>query len=94
MIYFNEGDIVAVRHLTERPLMVVKRTEKMMKPNEEGKSILIGIKCYWFDKNDSYQEATFNSKDLEMIKSNKTEKMALIDKDTVKVRKIREIENM
>jgi len=94
MIYFNEGDVVSIKHLDDSPLMVVKRIEKMVKPKEEdSKFTLLGIKCYWFDKNHSYQEASFNTKDLKLIKESKLPKQ-LLSEEPVKITKIRKIENM
>lgn len=66
-IYFNPGDVVKIKHPLEVvPLMLVKeKAQKMIK----GDSHFLGIKCLWFTKNGEYQEQTFSTKDLEMIKS-------------------------
>jgi hypothetical protein len=67
-IYFNPGDIVLVKgDLANKPLMKVKRTQKMKITNDD-KPLLVGIICFWFTSDGHYQEATFNTKDLEHYK--------------------------
>ncbi len=69
-IYFTPGDLVQLRqNIPNKPIMLVVRKENsIMKYNREQKDILKGIKCRWFTKDGLLQEATFNTKDLMLIK--------------------------
>jgi len=62
--YFNEGDTVRVRHgIGHRPIMVVKSIDKTT--DETGRSVLLGVSCFWFDLNMTCRTERFNTKDLE-----------------------------
>ena len=63
-IYFVPGDIVVVRHdITNKPEMVVKGKETRTIKHEDA-SHFMGIRCFWFTKNQELQEAVFSTKDL------------------------------
>ena len=65
--FFVPGDEVVVNKegLENRPVMVVKAPERTTLINKGGTSSFKGLKCFWFDKQGRYCEATFNTKDLE-----------------------------
>ena len=69
-VYFSPGQLVQLRQdLPNKPIMLVVRKENsIMKYNRENKDVLKGIKCRWFTKDGFLQEATFNTKDLILIK--------------------------
>lgn len=73
-IYFNPGDVVQVKQdLDYKPKMIVIRKITSMFKNdskrvEDKRSILRGIKCMWYTSDGVYQEALFNTKDLELVK--------------------------
>lgn len=70
-IYFMPGDVVTIRqNIPNKPKMIVKGKEtNRFNPNKEelGKDYLAGIRCFWFDVNQTLQEAVFNTKDLILI---------------------------
>ena len=67
-VYFNPGDIVTIKHNIEnKPKMfVVEKCTRSMynKETNEKENIFLGIKCRWFDKNQSMHEELFSTKDL------------------------------
>lgn len=68
-IYFTPGDTVRCKQLPDAPLMYVLHKKEITFKNAENKSkILQGIVCRWFTKDGFVQEATFNTKDIELIK--------------------------
>lgn len=73
-IFFNPGDVVQLKQdIPNKPKMIViKKVTSIFKHDPkrtpDSKSILLGIKCMWFTSNGEYQEQTFNTKDLEIIK--------------------------
>lgn len=73
-IFFNPGDVVQLKqNIPNKPKMVViKKVTSIFKHDpkriEDRKSILRGIKCMWFTSDGFYQENTFNTKDLELVK--------------------------
>jgi len=78
MVYFQPGEVVKLKQdIPNIPEMIVKSVPKMKQaadPKKDSKlqrkSILLGVKCFWFTDNGFYQEFTFNTKDLEKVKSN------------------------
>lgn len=69
-IYLIPGDLVRVKHkLDNRPVMLI--TEKVTTPFKTADGgvamTFIGMRCIWFDKNQSRQEGVFSTKDLEKI---------------------------
>jgi hypothetical protein len=70
-IYFHEGDKVQIKHdLNNKPEMLVKKVQKARvgrDEEEESKSVLLGVTCFWFTDTLLYQQQTFNSKDLEKL---------------------------
>lgn len=73
-IFFNPGDVVQLKqNIPNKPKMVViKKVTSIFKHDpkriEDRKSTLRGIKCMWFTSDGFYQENTFNTKDLELVK--------------------------
>lgn len=70
-VYFAPGSLCMVRHNIEyKPIMyVVEKISRNVKNKDTGvlENLFIGIKCRWFDKNETLQEAVFNTKDLQLI---------------------------
>ena len=71
MVFFKPGEIVQLKQdVDNKPQMIVDSIPKARMPREEEerkKSVLLGVKCYWFTSTGFYQEKTFNSKDLEKL---------------------------
>lgn len=70
-VFFNPGDVVQLKQdIPNKPKMIViKKVTSMFKHDkEDSKSMLLGIKCFWFSKDGMYQEQIFNTKDLEILK--------------------------
>ena len=67
-IYFCPGDLCQVRHNVEnRPIMwAVEKVVRNIrnKDTDETESMILGIKCRWFDDNKCLQEGIFSTKDL------------------------------
>ena len=72
MVFFKPGEIVQLKQeIDNKPQMIVDSIPKARMPREgeeRKKSVLLGVKCYWFTSTGFYQEKTFNSKDLEKLK--------------------------
>ena len=73
-IFFNPGDRVTLKQdIPNKPIMLVVRKETSIfkhdiKRLQDKKPVLIGIRCRWFTKDGSLQEAIISTKDLELIK--------------------------
>lgn len=67
-IYFNAGDVVELKQdIPNKPIMmVVKKDTSIFKHDK--KHVLIGIRCRWFTTSGEMQEATFNTKDIRLVK--------------------------
>jgi uncharacterized protein YodC (DUF2158 family) len=68
-IYFVAGDVVKLKQsISDSPEMVVKSVDKTKfnpgSPGMTSKSGLLGVTCFWFDKNSVHQSQRFNTKDL------------------------------
>lgn len=66
-VYFNAGDIVTVKHALEnKPKMLVvdKVSKSMINKEGEKETMFLGIRCRWYDKNQTLQEAIWSTKDL------------------------------
>ena len=82
MIYFVPGEVVTLKqneNVHYVPNMIVKAIKKgYMRKDEElpeingvkskPKNELLGIICFWFTTNGSYEEKVFNTKDLIHVK--------------------------
>lgn len=69
-VYMNPGNIVRVKHdIDNRPkMMVVEKVSHTLMDKDGVKSnSFAGIRCAWFDKNQTYQSAVFSTKDLELV---------------------------
>lgn len=70
-VYYAPGDLCIIRHeLPNKPVMVVKKkVTKMIRPGplDVKRDFLQGIVCYWFTKDNLYQENIFSTKDLRKI---------------------------
>ena len=65
IVYLKEGDMVTVKQdLPNKPIMAI---ERVVRTKVEGVSSLIGLRCYWFDKNGSICKNVFSTKDLRLI---------------------------
>jgi len=68
MVYFVPGEKVQLKQKLEyQPVMVVKEINKSRSRGDEDKSILLGVTCFWFTVHGKYQEAKFNTKDIEKV---------------------------
>lgn len=65
-IYFSPGDVVTLRQdIENKPKMiVVKKETTFIRTKAPEDSSLKGIRCRWFTKEGSLQEAVWNTKDL------------------------------
>lgn len=66
-IYYCPGDVVMIKHdLDNRPKMMVveKVSRNIISKDGNAESVLLGIKCRWFDKSMKLCEAVFSTKDL------------------------------
>lgn len=66
--YYNPGDLCIVRHdVANKPVMwvVEKYTRSLYnRDTNEKENVFLGIKCRWFDANQTLQEGLFSTKDL------------------------------
>lgn len=67
--YFTPGMVVTLKqNVPNKPVMIVDRKKSMTIRNEgDSSKILQGIVCRWFTDNGFIQEATFSTKDLELV---------------------------
>lgn len=68
--FFHAGEVVKLKQeIPNTPLMIVKSVPKTRRIGENSKpdtrSILLGVRCFWFTDTGLYQEQIFNSKDLD-----------------------------
>ena len=64
-IYFQPGDVVKCKKLSNSPEMyVLRKKELTFKDKEDKDKVLQGIVCRWFADGGLLQEAVFNTKDL------------------------------
>ena len=70
ILYYKPGDLVMLRHKELNPplMVIVEKVNKQFKQGGETSNLFIGMKCRWFDKNNTLQEAIFSTKDLELYK--------------------------
>ena len=59
--YFNKGDAVRIKWIIDGPVMIV---EDIVFDSSSDKPKLLGILCFWFNRDMDIQERVFNSKDL------------------------------
>lgn len=73
-IYLKPGDLVQLKQdLPYKPTMIVVKKEVSIFKNRNGEdNSLRGIKCRWFTSDGILQEAVYNTKDLQLVKSNNT----------------------
>lgn len=68
-IYFKSGDLVQLKQdIPNKPVMVVKNIAKSVLRNEEKKSTLMGVHCFWFTSDGTYQKEVFSTKDIVHVK--------------------------
>ena len=70
-VFFRPGDIVKLKHsdIDNRPNMLVIGkeilTETVNCPDGKKEKIsLLGMRCMWYDSNQTYQEKVYSTKDL------------------------------
>jgi len=68
-IFFKAGDVVRIAQDVPCPSMVVKHVNKYVKKEDGERSVLIGVTCFWFTKDDAYQCQLFSTKDLRHVKA-------------------------
>lgn len=67
-VFFNKGDIVRLKQdIENKPSMVVKKPLKSKFKNDDKVNLLLGIVCFWFNTQGTYQESVFDTKDLEKV---------------------------
>lgn len=72
-VYFQPGDIVTLKQdIQNKPEMIVfkKSTLTIRSAETSSSAFFKGMICRWFTKDGQLQEATFNTKDLQLIKIN------------------------
>lgn len=64
--FFLPGDIVRLKNpnISNRPNMLV--VGKAVK-DKGTKLVMVGMRCVWYDLNQTYQEKVFSTKDLEKV---------------------------
>lgn len=69
-VYFKAGDLVKIKQLENPPTMVIKLINKahIRSQDSENINMFLGVTCFWFTKNNEYQEKMFSTKDLQHIK--------------------------
>lgn len=69
-IFFSPGDVVTIKHdIGDKPTMLVKGKEtKTIVDKTTNATHFKGIKCFWFTRDNLYQEQVFSTKDLVHIK--------------------------
>jgi uncharacterized protein YodC (DUF2158 family) len=68
-LFFQPGMRVRCSKVSNSPEMyVLHKKELVFKDREDKSKILQGMVCRWFTKDGFVQEATFNTKDIELIK--------------------------
>lgn len=60
--YINNGDRVQVKDLPDAPIMIAIRNER---EHHGDSNKLKGVLCFWFTRDHQYQQALFNTKDLQ-----------------------------
>lgn len=75
-VFFQPGDLVTLKQdIPNKPIMiVVKKETKTFKLDTpaDGKSTVEyfrGIRCRWFTTNGEFQEAVWNTKDLQKVEN-------------------------
>lgn len=67
-IFFMPGDLVSLKKdIPNKPVMYVVKKEVYVFKNSKEDNGLKGIRCRWFTKDQSLQEAVFNTKDLILL---------------------------
>ena len=62
-VFFTAGDVVELKQeILYKPIMIVKSVDKITPTGE--RPVLLGILCFWFTEDGTYQEKRFNTKDL------------------------------
>jgi len=67
-VFFHSGDVVQLKQdIPNKPKMIVGDIRKAERNSleKDNKSVLLGVRCYWFTSDGFYQERTFSTKDLE-----------------------------
>lgn len=69
-VFFLPGDVVTLKQdIPNKPIMLVLKKDNYIFKNKDTKEAsLRGIKCRWFTTEGKLQEATWNTKDLILIK--------------------------
>ncbi len=60
-IYFNEGDLVIVKRLPTSRVMLVEKVERASSGTS---TMLVGVRCVWFNDYGGLEKHTFSTKDL------------------------------
>lgn len=66
-VYFNPGDLVRVSKLNKKSKNVIIGPDMIVKGRYIEDGEFAGLVCFWFTEDKKYQEATFNTKDLELV---------------------------
>lgn len=66
-VFFKPGMVVTLRQdIPNKPIMIVVRKETTIFKDQYQNTQLRGIKCRWFSTDGKLQEATWNTKDLQL----------------------------
>ena len=66
--FFNAGELVKIKQGVDGPTMVVKTVNKAHERGDASKTMLIGVTCFWFTKDNAYQSQMFSTKDLQKVR--------------------------
>ena len=71
--FFLPGELCMVKQdIDNKPkMMVVEKVTRSLMNKETGmkESMFLGIKCRWFTTNGEFQEAVWNTKDLQKVEN-------------------------
>lgn len=67
-VFFQPGDTVTLKqNISNKPKMIVVRKEMNVFKDQPSGIQLKGIRCRWFTTDGKIQEATFSTKDLQLV---------------------------
>ena len=76
--YFKEGDVVILRaELPNKPVMMIDKIVRSM--IKTGTSSLLGIRCFWYDRNGTLNKHLHSTKDIRYATPEETKKKTISD---------------
>jgi hypothetical protein len=74
--YFKEGDVVILRaELPNKPVMMIDKIVRSM--IKTGTSSLLGIRCFWYDRNGTLNKHLHSTKDIRYATPEETKKKTM-----------------